>query len=145
MPTYVQNTMNELNCIYEMYSKFIIESKNDVIYELPLNISKMLLSDWIDVTDICRIDEAYCNETKRKKINKLQNDSMVYGLQNTADEVDDLLYLEQKHKIYLNWLINHKNIQIKYFTNICNTIAYTKYNKIQTVGNGFSKSSCKFY
>ena len=80
-------------------------------------------------------DEGYCNEIKRKKTNYLLNNLLVYGLKWNDDEVGNVknfLYLELKHKIYLNWLIN-KNIQIKYFTNICNTIAYSKYNKIQTV------------
>ena len=45
--------------------------KNDIIFELPIHISKNLFIDWIDVKDICRIENAYLNEINRNKIKKL--------------------------------------------------------------------------
>ena len=78
----LQTTVKELNSINEIHSKLIKQFKNDIIYELPLSLSKILLSDWIDVTDICRIDEAYCNEIKRKKVNSLLNNLLIDGLRN---------------------------------------------------------------
>ena len=96
----LQNTKSELNCLNKNYSKILNEFKNDIIIELPLNISNILLSDWIDVTDICRIDEACCNVKTRKLLNNILKNILTYGLEKFNNDKKVDLHIEQKHKIY---------------------------------------------
>ena len=55
-------------------------NRHDVIYELSLNLSRILFGVWINISDICHIDSSYCNETKRSKILVAMNNLLIDGL-----------------------------------------------------------------
>ena len=53
--------------------------KNDLIIQLPIYLSKIIFTEWVDVKDICFFDQSYCNKKYRKKIIEILNNLLIDG------------------------------------------------------------------
>ena len=74
--------------------------KNEIILQLPLQLTKNLFIDWIDVVDICHIDHAYLNEINRNKIKIILNGLLVFGLEEIIyDEFYNTKIVELKQNL----------------------------------------------
>jgi hypothetical protein len=91
----------------------------DIIFELPLHLSRLICNEWIDVYDICNIDKSYCNKSKRQKIIELFNNLLIFGLNESFTFVNENVWISLNDRklntsLYIKWLIKN-NIQVQYF------------------------------
>jgi hypothetical protein len=99
----------------------LIYQQRDIMFELPLRLSRSICNEWIDVYDICHIETAYgCCESKLRKIVQMLNNLLVYGLIN-----ENHAYKRRDHQtlinnrilkinLYVKWLIKN-NMKVQYF------------------------------
>jgi hypothetical protein len=116
--------------------------QSDVLFELPLHLSRLVCNEWIDVVDICNIDTSYCNKYKRQKITQMLNNLLIFGLDENYAYTNNKEFNNRKVKInlYIKWLIKN-NIQVQYF-NFNNTYFN---NAITIEHNSNEHEICKIF
>ena len=89
-----------------------------MITKLPINLSKIIFVEWIDVNDICVIDQSYCNKIYRLKMINILNNIIINNYKNDSN------FNATKKLYYLIWIEKRKfyiqNIQIDNLNKINN-------------------------
>ena len=82
--------------------------------QLPIYLSKIIFTEWIDVEDICYVDQSYCNRIYRSKIKEILNKLLINFMHITYDNnlFFDANIEIKKQKLFLNWL-QLRNIYVK--------------------------------
>jgi hypothetical protein len=104
------------------------QQKTDIVYELPLHLSRLICNEWIDVYDICNIDTAYGCKIKRQKIVQMFNNLLIFGLNENYVLLKNKRFFNDKNlniNLYIKWLIKN-NIQVQYFSD--SNLDFTKFN-----------------
>jgi hypothetical protein len=100
----IQENDNENNIIKKAEN----DNEKNILISLPNNVVRYFLKTWIEVKNICYLDNAFCNKQERKFFLNNLNECVIIG--NFCDKFHNFHF---KTELYLKWILK-RNIFLNY-------------------------------